>query len=266
MAYIPIRTPADLQSRLVIGTTREDHGLEFKRQPQARTDAGRVECARDVAQFANGSGGVLVVGANEAAHVLSGWQTVANPDDYIHWVNDVVNGHLTPAPVVEAHTVQVPSGETVVVLNVPPSLALIARRQGDGFEFPIRAGDSRRYMTLMEVEARMQNKERAMKLRIEAIPATAPIGLDAFVREIGHNDWRVAGVDDDVVRLAKNDAELVAPLAYVDAVYKAGEPDAEWIIRLPCYISKHRRTRRLHLTRELSHGVLPEHFASRGLD
>jgi len=244
MPYLPIRTVNDVAQRLLIGTTREDDWLDFKREPHARGDQGRAECARDIAQFANASGGVLVIGADESAHVHSGWQAVPNPDDFIRWMHDVVNGQLTPGPVVEPTALQTPSGETAVIVNIPPSLVLVARRQGEGFEFPIRAGDSRRYMTLMEVEDRMQNKERAMKLRIGAIPSDAPVGLDAFVRQIGHNDWRVAGVDDDVIRLVKNGAELVVPLAYVDAVYQAGEPEAQWIIRLPCYIAQHRQTKR----------------------
>ena len=121
-------------------------------------------------------------------------------------------------------------------------------------------------MTLMEVEARLQNKERAMKLRLGTVLSNAPVGLDAFIREIRHNDWRVMGVDDDVVRLDKDGAELVVPLAYVEAVYEAGEPEAQWVIRVPCYIARHKKTGRLHLTRELSHGVRRENFAARGLD
>ncbi len=62
MPYVPIRVPADLQ-RLVVNMTRENQWLEFKREPQTRNDQGRAECARDVGQFANASGGVLVVGA-----------------------------------------------------------------------------------------------------------------------------------------------------------------------------------------------------------
>jgi Putative DNA-binding domain len=233
--YLPIRAPADL-GRLVVNTTREDHWLEFKREPQTRNEQGRVECARDVAQFSNALGGVLLVGADEAAHVLSGWQAVPNPDDYIHWVDDVVKGWLTPVPTVEPHTLQVPGGQTVIALNIPPSLALIGRRQGEGFEFPIRAGDSRRFMTLMEVEARMQNKERAMRLRIEKIPQDATIGLDARVQGTNHHDWRVVAVDDDAVTLSRGALNAVVPLAYVEAVQRANEQGAEWMIGLSCAV------------------------------
>jgi hypothetical protein len=237
MAFLPIRVPTDLQ-RLALNTTREDHWLEFKREPHARSDQGRVELARDVAQFANASGGVLVIGADEVVHVLSGWQTVPNPDDFIHWADDVVKGHLAPVPSIEPHVLQVPSDETVVALNVPPSLPLIARRQGDGFEFPIRAGDSRRYMTLIEVEARMQNDERLARLRLEQIGEGDSVTLDGQTRGISERGWKVTGVDDHVVSLATGALHVDVPLAYVQAVYRTREPDAAWVVALSARIER----------------------------
>jgi Schlafen, AlbA_2 len=263
MSYAPIYTPDDVKARLIIGRTREDHGLDFKDQ----LGKDNAENAGDVAQFANGSGGVLVIGAQEADQVLTGFVTVSDSATVIKRIEDIVKAHLTPVPIIEPHAIEITSGLRIVAVNVPPSLVLIARHEKhERFEFLIRGHESKRRMTLMEVEARLQNRERAMKLRLDVIPHDAPVGLDAFVREIGHNDWRVVGVDDDVVRLVKNGAELVVPLAYVEAVYQAGEPEAQWVIRVPCYIARHRQTHRLHLTRELSHGVRQENFSSRGLD
>lgn len=263
MPYAPIYTPDDVKTRLLVGQTREDHWLEFKGQLGDKN----VENAGDIAQFTNASGGVLVIGAQEANQILTGFEPVPEPSKVIQRIEDIVKGNLTPVPVIEPHAIEISPGFQIVAVNVPPSLALIARHEKhERFEFLIRGHESKRYMTLMEVEARLQNKERAMRLRIGAIPSNASVGLDAFVREIGHNNWRVTGADDDVIRLVKNGAELVVPLSYVEAVYEAGEPEAQWIIRIPCYIAQHKVTRRLHLTRELSQGVRPERFESRGLD
>jgi len=235
LPYIPIRTVDDLE-RLVVGTTREDDWLDFKREPYSRADQGRAECARDVAQFANAAGGVLVFGGVESTHVLSGWQAVRDPDDFIRWTHDVVNGQLAPAPIVEPRTLQAPSGEVVVVINVPPSLVLIARRQADGLEFPIRSGDSRRYMTLMEVEARLQNKERAMKLRLHQIPTEAKLRFDALLAGITDGGWRVKDVDDDAVTLTQGTLEAIIPLAYVEAVYQTKEAEHGWVVAASCTV------------------------------
>ena len=151
-------------------------------------------------------------------------------------MHDVVNGQLTPGPIVEPTTLQTPNGETVVIVNVPPSLVLVARRQGEGFEFPIRGGDSRRYMTLMEVEARLQNKERAMMLRIQQIPQGAKLRLDALIQGIGDRGWIVKYVDDHAVTLSHDGQDAIIPLAYVGAVYQATEADIGWVLGASCVL------------------------------
>jgi Schlafen, AlbA_2 len=261
-SYQPIVSPADLH-RLVIGTTREDHWLDFKEA----LDSENRENARDIAQFCNADGGVLVLGAREADHILTGFSNVQNAPMVIGRIERLVGSNLTPVPTIEPVVLEVAVGLRIIVVNVPPSLPLVARhdRQRE-FEFLVRGHESKRWMTLSEVDARMQNNERAMRLRLGRIPAGAKVGLDASLRKaLGHNDCRVVGVTDDVVRLKKDGEELAAPLAYVEAVYQAGEPEAERIIRLSCCIAKHWQTNKLHLTRSVPSGTIAETFRARGL-
>lgn len=236
--YESIRTTEELAQRLVPGQTREDHYLDFKSDPYHRNDAGRRECARDVAQFANASGGNLVIGAPEENHVLQGFKGVGDPDELARWINDVVKGQLEPVPPVELRTVIASSSARLVVVNVPPSPVLIARKAGEGYEFPIREGDSKRYMTLMEVEARMENQERLAKLRLERIGRGEKVVLDARVTGIDHREWEVTGVDDDIVSLAKGALHVDVPLAYVQAVYRTPEPGIGWVLALSCHIQR----------------------------
>jgi len=91
-------------------------------------------------------------------------------------------------------------------------------------------------MTLMEVEARLQNKERAMRLQIESIPKGAPIVLDAHVQGIGHDEWRVEAIDDSVITLSRNALQVAVPLTYVEAVHPTAEPGAQWVLGLSCVI------------------------------
>jgi hypothetical protein len=117
-----------------------------------------------------------------------------------------------------------------------------------------------------ELEARMQGRERLMRFRLEQIPPTAQVGIDARIREIGHGDWRVVAVTEDIMRLTKGQDgnEVIVPLAYVEAVYHAEEPSAEWVIRLPCFIAQNRETKRLYLWKELPRGHNLGDYAPRG--
>src|SRR5690348_11769062 len=106
MPYGPIRTPDDIAHRLIVSTTREDHCLEFKGldgsgHPYARGHDGSRECAGDVAQFANASGGSLVLGAAEKDHVLLEFQDVSEADKLVRWIDSILNGNLVPVPPVE---------------------------------------------------------------------------------------------------------------------------------------------------------------------
>src|SRR6267143_646290 len=98
MAYTPVRRTEDVVGRLRPGQTREDHHLDFKGDAYERTDAGRRECARDIAQFANASGGTIIVGVTEQDHVLHAFQGAPACDELIRWIDDVVKGQLEPVP------------------------------------------------------------------------------------------------------------------------------------------------------------------------
>ncbi len=240
MAYMPIRTREELTIRVVPGQTREGDYLEFKAEPWERNGDGRRECARDVAQFTNASGGTIVVGAPEQDHVVRNFQDVPAPDDLIRWIGDVLNGQLEPVPVIEPHAIMIAVGTRVLALSVPPSLALIARKTGEGYEFPIRAGDGKRYMTLMEVEARMGSRDREMKLLIEQIQQEDLVTLDAHIPAGGvdSREWHAVGVNNHSVTLARGDRRFDVPLGYVEAVYRTNELGAAWIIAMDCHIQE----------------------------
>lgn len=273
MAYQPIRSPADLAARLVPGVTREDHWLDLKGlgndgRPYKDNDEGKRESRRDIAQFANASGGSIVVGAGERNHLFTGYTQVPDPQGLVRWMDEIVKGNLEPVPAIEPHVVRAPSGEEVVVINIPPALRLVGLRSKDAYEFPVRAADSRRYLTLAEIEAHMQDRDRVHRLRLEQIGPDEPVGLDAMVdRELGHNDWRVVRVDEDVAILGKGALRVPVPLAYVETVYRARLQRAEWVIALSCYLSKHLRPEpeQVIVTKEMPFGRNEGHYRARGL-
>lgn len=270
MPYRLICSRADMEVWLVVGATREDHWLDFKGLDEngrsyAEGRKGQRECARDVAQFANAAGGTLVIGAEEDGHVLLGFRSVPRAHDLLRWIDETVKGALEPVPAIDPYVIETAGGESVIALNIPPALSLVARRSDEKYEFPIRTADARRYLRLAEVEARMQGRERMTSLRIEQIGPDKSVGLDAQIRGADHNEWRVRAVDDNVVRLSKGVLEVVVPLIYVDAVYQAGELGAEWVLSLSCFLTLGRQTHRLHLTKGLPYGARAGEYRPRGL-
>jgi hypothetical protein len=193
---------------------------------------------------------------------------VPNADGHVRWIDDLVKGgHLEPVPGIEPGVVTV-NGTTVIILNVPPAPTLIGHRIGDdAYEFPIRAAASRRYLRVAEMEARMQSRERLQRLRLERIARNVPVGLDAMLRtpELVHNNWRVHAVDDDVVTLQHGSIRTAVPLAYVEAVYQAGEPEAEWVVSLSCYLTKPRQRQLIQVTKGLPWGTRPDMYRPRGV-
>lgn len=158
------------------------------------------------------------------------------PDELIRWIDEVLKGQLEPVPPVELTTVPHPGGARVVVVNVPPSPVLIARKSGQGYEFPIRAGDSKRYMTLLEVEARMQNLERLARLRLEQIRLIDPVVVDAKLQGVDARDWRITEVNDHTFTLSKGALRASVPLGYVEGVYRTNELDGAWVVALDCHV------------------------------
>lgn len=269
MPYTPLRSPADVASHLRVGESREDDYLDLKAvvpYPGKSDLEDRRECALDIAQFANAMGGVLVIGTTEADLVLTGFESVGNPGKLISWINDVASGQLRPVPVFDCQEIVTGSGARIVTVNVEPHPTVVAQHHETRYRFVVRTGPRKRHLEMDELEARMQGRERLMRFRLERIPAISTVALDARIRgEIDHYNWRVVAVTPDIVRLSKDGGELVVPLAYIEAVYKADEPQAEWVIRLDGFIAKHKQTRRLHLTAAAPHGSDPAHFITRGL-
>lgn len=267
MPFKPLRSAADIVTHLRIGDSREDDFLEFKADrpySDGSDSANRAECALDIAQFANALGGAIVIGATEVNGVLAGFETAHEPEKLRSWIERVASGQLRPVPAFDLQEIVTPTGESVVIMNISPHRTLVARYHEKRYQFVVRVGTSKHYLEMDELEARMQGHERLMRFRLEQIPSTASVAVDANIRgEITHYDWHMMSVTEDVVRLSKDGVQLVVPLAYVEAAYRAEEPDAEWIIRLPCFIAKHRQTGRLHLMTAVPHGADPDHFISR---
>jgi hypothetical protein len=167
-------------------------------------------------------------------------------------------------PVFDCQEIVTESGVRIVTVNVEPHPTLVARYKDARYEFVVRTGPRKRHIEMDELEARMQGRERVMRFRLEKISFDATVGLDARIHQrLDHNGWRVGSVTEDVVRLSKDSLNLVVPLDYVEAAYRAEERDAEWVIRLSCFIMQSERTGHLHAVKEIPHGYVASYFNTR---
>lgn len=140
---IPIERSEQLPA---VGSAVERASLDFK----AKHTSDRRECAKDIAAFANGVGGAILVGAAANGEVLARYLPLSEVEasacqrDY----EEAARDRCRPTPLIE--TVQIPvDGGRVVALNVypvigqPVGVRLLATDQvnSDGvYHYPVRVG------------------------------------------------------------------------------------------------------------------------------
>jgi predicted HTH transcriptional regulator len=152
LAYEPITRPEDLPP---IGRLAEHLRLDFKgEQPEKVNQEHLEEMAKDIAAFANSSGGVIVVGAKEGGGYLREYKGMRKDEarrvqkDYQRAVD-----LCSPRPVIDTRVLELPGrdDEHVVAVNVDayaaPPIGVSRRDQSGGevhWRFPVRRGDDTR--------------------------------------------------------------------------------------------------------------------------
>jgi hypothetical protein len=185
-----ITTPEEFASIVTIGSTTENLTLDFKTTidhsfPRGTPDdvkqKAQQEICRDIAQFANTDGGCLLIGVEEDLDPVTGLKvakaisSVTEPDEMKQWIEEAVKNYLVPGTLRHPiDIVRLPSG-TVVAVNVPPSLHLVAlwlseRKSGTEkhrIEYLYRDSHGKKWMNPDEVERHIMNGSRAAKLAFE---------------------------------------------------------------------------------------------------
>ena len=185
-----ITTPEEFANNVTIGSTTENLTLDFKTTvdhslPKGTPDdvkqKAQQEICRDIAQFANTDGGCLLIGVEEDLDPVTGLKvakairSVTKPDEMRQWIEEAVKNYLVPATLRHSiDIVQLPSG-TVVAVNVPPSLHLVAlwlseRKSGtekNRIEYLYRDNHGKKWMNPDGVERHIMNGSRATKLAFD---------------------------------------------------------------------------------------------------
>lgn len=169
----------DLVRRIRLG---EDSELELKRILLAGsrvTAPGRGDFADELAAFANGRGGTLVLGIDDKTREVLGIP-LEHIDAVESWVREICNDAVKPSIEAEIRKLELPdsTGAPVPVIQVDVARSLFVHK-GPGGYFR-RLGSSKREMA-PEVLARLfqeRSQSRVIRFDESPVPGTSPADLD----------------------------------------------------------------------------------------
>jgi ATP-dependent DNA helicase RecG len=171
--------PDDLARRIRLG---EDSELELKRVVLAGsrvTAPGRGDFADELAAFANGRGGTLVLGIDDKTREILGIP-IEQIDAVESWVREICNDAVKPSINAVIRKLELPdsAGTLVPVIRVDVLRSLFVHK-GPGGYFR-RLGSSKREMA-PEVLARLfqeRSQSRVIRFDESTVPGTSPADLD----------------------------------------------------------------------------------------
>ena len=235
----------DLLRRIRLG---EDSTLELKRISLAGsrvTTPRRNDVSDELGAFANGRGGVLILGVDDKTRDVVGIPFDAL-DTVEAWVREICNDVLKPALDATIRKIELPNaaGDLVPVLSVDVERSLFVHKSHGGY---FRRIDSSKREMFPELLARLfqaRSQNRMIRFDESVVPRTTLGDLDyALTRRFLQNGSREEGVSELAARklrlVADDDGEARLTLAgvllctrepqrwlshaYVQAVSYAGE-------------------------------------------
>lgn len=192
MPFQPIQKREDLPE---IGARREALNLDFK---QTVEGAPVAELAKDVAAFANASGGTVLVGANEDASsgTLQGWVPMSKEkaDAARASFDMAVRDWCSPAPVFSPEVIERESGQYVVAVNVWPYPLLpvsvrvktdkaLTGRAWDAWVVFVRVGTHNKPFTPEQAAMLMIPSVRHAVMMLDSIPDNKRTSVRVFLRD-----------------------------------------------------------------------------------
>ena len=233
----------DLARRIRLG---EDTDLELKRVLLAGarvTAPGRSDFADELAAFANGRGGTLVLGIDDKTRELLGLP-LEHLDSVESWVREICNDAVKPAidAVIRKLELADSTGKLVPLIRVDVARSLFVHKGPGGY---FRRLDSSKQEMAPEVLARLfqeRCQSRMVRFDESPVPGTSPAELDLqlarrFMRDGAEptdaslRKLRIVADDDDGVPrmtvtgvlLCTQDPQRWMPHAQIQAVSYAGD-------------------------------------------
>lgn len=227
-------------------TLGEDSALELKRVFLAGsriTAPGREDFADELAAFANGRGGTVILGVDDRSRDIIG-VPLEQLDAVETWVRDICNDSIKPPIDAEIRKLELPdaSGRSVPVVRIDVARSLFVHRSPGGYYR--RIGSSRRELA-PEILARLfqeRSQTRVIRFDESPIPGTSAEHLDLglagrFLRggtdtdEAALRKLRIIADDEDGVAritiagalLCTTDPQIWLPHAEIQCVSYAGD-------------------------------------------
>lgn len=194
--FQPVTSPGDLPEA---GSNAENLAFDIKQDVNPRAYA---ELAKDVAAFANATGGVILIGAAEDRKhgIIGRYMPVAADrakqirDAY----NQAVRDRCSPRPLVNPVVIPCQEG-SVVAVNVWPfpgqAVGVRIEKEPLAFAFPFRTGVETIWLSAEQLPMLMVPEIRRISILLAAIPN------GAWVVVITANEWRFTLED---VRMLEN--------------------------------------------------------------
>lgn len=252
--FIPITSVDQLPA---VGLANEVRQLDFKRY-QSPDD--NLSMGKDVAAFANGLGGVLLIGAQGNGKLLANYVGVdeAAAKQLAENYERVAKERCRPSPQVVTHLIRTHEKKLVVAVNVWPSAHSpvgfclgkkeTLHHEGDAWVFPLRVGSQTRYLqpdqfaNVENVNARRaaamltaippsETKEMALRFNRSDGSTEGRLTISRFTKRV-----RLESVDlmSNVAKFSVLDepiASLWMPLDWVETVWKEGDAQAaRWVV------------------------------------
>jgi len=233
----------DLARRIRLG---EDSELELKRVLLAGarvTSPGRSDFADELAAFANGRGGTLVLGVDDKTRELLGLP-IEHIDAVESWVRETCNDAVKPAIDAVIRKLELPdsTGKLVPLIRVDVARSLFVHKSPGGYFR--RLGSSKREMA-PDILARLfqeRSQSRVIRFDESPVPGTSPAEIDPqlarrFLRDSTEptdaslRKLRIVADDEDGVPrmtvtgvlLCTQEPQHWMPYAQIQAVSYAGE-------------------------------------------
>ena len=174
-----IRNTKEFENAIKIGETTESLFLDFKEKHNDTKDLWPQECALDISQFANTLGGTLLYGIVEAKQKPSDLKRasrivgVNDAEKIKQALNTTTRNYLHPANLpFEIFSIDV-NNIIIVSVNIPPleigCSFVKGKNNADSFLFPYRTEFGKKYMQPYQVEERMADKSRAIKIKMKRL-------------------------------------------------------------------------------------------------
>lgn len=188
--YTPILDAIQLPRRLPSALVRETDLFDFKREVTLAGDAKhsrddvRADLAKDMASFANGRGGTIIIGAREERDGPT-YVGISKPDaDALHLEYDRSAQRLcSPSPriVVREIVDDASGGALLLVVNVDPfpgaAVGCCHPLRPDSWRFPMRVGREPEFLRPERLPMLIDARHRRLYVLLASIPDDTAVQL-----------------------------------------------------------------------------------------